>query len=177
MKTYGFDYAFALSIDAVNAILRRNLAGVAMSVHYTTLDEDTGSTITLSGKLAPWQIVRGGQNTLLNVNVPFGEGSLTRTGGALKGNYDLSGVTVELQLSLGWMGAGDAQQGSGSGAAASSCSIPRTRKTRTTPATSQRSRYSTTRNISTLWRKGSSRATWPMRWCPTATRCATFSPM
>ena len=54
MNTYGFDYAFALSVDAVNAILKRNLAGVAMNVHYTTKDEDTGSTITLTGKLAPW---------------------------------------------------------------------------------------------------------------------------
>src|SRR2546423_7661941 len=116
MNTYGFDYAFALSVDAVNAILKRNLAGVVMNVHYTTKDEDTGSTITLTGKLAPWQLVRGGQNTLLNVNIPFSEGSLTLTGGALKGNYDLSGVTVEMQISLGWMGAGDAQS-SGSGSA------------------------------------------------------------
>ncbi|HET7460462.1 MAG TPA: TULIP family P47-like protein [Longimicrobium sp.] len=115
MKTYGYDYAFALSADEVNRILAANLSGVDMEITYTTLDPDTGSTITLNGKLAPWQIVRGGSNNLLNFNVPISSGSLTLTGGAITGNYDLSGVTVEMQVSLGWMGDGTPQQASGSG--------------------------------------------------------------
>lgn len=115
MKTFGFDYVFALSTTQVNAILKKNLSGVEMTVYFETLDADTGSTVTLDGSLSPWEIVRGGQNTLLNVNVPFSHGSLVLKGGAITGNYDLAGVTVVMQISLGWMGPGDQQEETGSG--------------------------------------------------------------
>jgi hypothetical protein len=115
MKTYGYDYAFALSADEVNRILAANLSGVDMEIAYTTQDPDSGSTITLNGALAPWQMVRGGSNGLLNFNIPFATGSLSLAGGALAGRYDLAGVAVEMQISLGWMGDGTPQASSGSG--------------------------------------------------------------
>jgi hypothetical protein len=123
MKTFGYDYVFALSIDKVNEILKDNLSGIEMSIYYVTTDADTGSTITMSGALAPWQIV-GGDNTLLNINVPISDGYLALEGGALTGSYDLSGVTVEMQIQLGWVGAGDQQQASGSGNVAQLVFIP-----------------------------------------------------
>lgn len=115
LKTYGFDYAFALSVDQVNQTLKKNLSGISMTVYYETVDADTGSTIVLDASLAPWQIVRGGQNTLLNFSVPFADGSLVLKGGALPGNYNLQGVSVAMQISLAWMGAGDQQEATGSG--------------------------------------------------------------
>ena len=115
MQTYGFDYVFALTIDKVNAILAANLAGVRMELDYATKDPDTGSDIVLNAVLSPWSIVPGGGNTLINMNIPISAGSLKLSGGAIKGDYDLAGVTVEVQISLGWLGAGDQQDLSGSG--------------------------------------------------------------
>ena len=115
MQTYDFDYVSAVLITTVNRALTANLSGVDITVNYTTVDADSGSTITLSAKLDPWQIVAGGENRLINVSIPFDQGYLTLEGGALTGSYDLSGVTVIVQISMGWMGAGDEQQAQGSG--------------------------------------------------------------
>jgi hypothetical protein len=114
MRTYGFDYVFAVSVDWVNGILARNLSHLT-SVAYKTVDEDTGSTISLNAQLAPWSVVAGGQNNLLNMNLPISSGSLTLTGGALKGDYKLDGVAAIMQISLGWMGTGTGQDATGAG--------------------------------------------------------------
>jgi len=114
MRTYGFDYAFALSIDAVNAIMARNLAVVQMTIAYDTVDEDSGSKLHLTAQLAPWQIVPGGQNSLLNLNIPIVKGSLTLEG-AIQKTYDLAGVTPEMQITLGWIGTGSRQDATGQG--------------------------------------------------------------
>lgn len=116
MMTNGFDYAYAVSIAKINQALQSNLSGVDMPVAYRTTDPLAG-TITLNGKLAPWQIVTGGQNTLLNLSVPFAEGVLSLEGGAITGSYDLSGVSVITQVSLGWLGPGSQQQAQGGGSA------------------------------------------------------------
>ena len=117
MKTYGYDYAFALSIDTVNAIMAKNLAGVDMSITYQTVDAQTQTNVNLSAKLAPWQIVPGGQNSLLNINVPITQGTLTLTGGPVPGTYDLGGLVPEMQITLGWVGTGSQQDATGSGSA------------------------------------------------------------
>jgi hypothetical protein len=114
MNTYGFDYAFALSIDTVNAILAKKLAGVDMSISYETVDTDAGTRVNLSAQLAPWQLVPGGQNSLLNLNLPIASGTLTLTG-TLSGSYNLAGVIPELQVTLGWVGASDQQDATGAG--------------------------------------------------------------
>ena len=115
MKTYGYDYAFAITADAVTAILARNLAHVSQTVHFVTVDQDSGSTITLDATLAPWRMADGGGGALLNVWLPISEGSLAVEGGAIVGSYDLSGVSTKMQITLGWVGAGDKQAATGSG--------------------------------------------------------------
>jgi hypothetical protein len=114
MKTYGYDYVFALTLDTVNAILTDNLKNVDQSIDYSTVDPDSGSTITLTAQLAPWQVV-GGQNSLINLDIPIEQGSLSMAGGAITGDYDLGGVTPEMQITLGWVGTGDQAVARGSG--------------------------------------------------------------
>lgn len=114
MKTYGYDYVFALTVDMVNAILNSNLKNVDQSIDYSAVDPDSGSTITLNARLAPWQMV-GGQNSLINLNIPIAQGSLSMAGGAITGTYDLGGVTPEMQITLGWVGTGDQAVARGSG--------------------------------------------------------------
>ena len=114
MRTYGFDYVFAVSVESVNKTLTKNLSDLT-SVVYKTVDEDSGSTISLNARLAAWSIVAGGQNNLLNMSLPISSGSLTLAGGALKGDYKLDGVAAIMQISLGWIGTGTGQDATGSG--------------------------------------------------------------
>lgn len=114
VKTYGYDYVFALRASTVNAILASNLARTDQSISYSAPDPDSGSTVTLHARLAPWQVA-GGQNTLINVNMPISEGQLSVEGGAITGTYDLGGVIPEMQVTLGWVGKGDQQAARGSG--------------------------------------------------------------
>jgi hypothetical protein len=114
VKTYGYDYAFALSLDAMNAILAARLAEVDMTLAYQAPDPDSGSTVKLDAKLGPWRI-EGGQNSLLNISMPIESGRLSLTGGALTGDYDLGGVTPVMQITLGWLGPGGTQSAEGSG--------------------------------------------------------------
>ena len=71
MKTYGCDYAFALTTGTVNAILASNLDGVLQTIDYCAVDPGSGSTVNLHAQLAPWQMVSGGQNSLINLNLPM----------------------------------------------------------------------------------------------------------
>ncbi|GGB96431.1 TULIP family P47-like protein [Dyadobacter sediminis] len=114
MRTYGYDYCYAITLDEVNKILTNNLSDAEMDFTYSHLDDDSGSTITIQGKFSPWQIVPKGSNNLLNVSMPIAKGLMQFTGGVLKGSYDLAGVTPVMQISLGWMGSGDAQSTVGS---------------------------------------------------------------
>jgi hypothetical protein len=116
VKTYGCDYVFALTVDTVNAILASNLANVQQTIDYSAVDPDSGSTVTLHAQLAPWQMVGGGQNSLINLDLPIRAGSLTLAGGAITGSYDLGSVTPEMQITLGWVGTGSQQVATGSGA-------------------------------------------------------------
>ena len=115
MKTGGYDYVFALGAGTVNAILASDLAKVRQTISYTAKDADSGSTVTLDAELAPWQLVAGGGNTLIHLNLPISQGSLSLAGGAITGHYDLSGVTPEMVVTLGWVGTGDKQVAKGSG--------------------------------------------------------------
>ncbi len=116
MLTNGYDYVFSLSSDEVNSILTENLTNKNIEVKYNTKDPDSGSTITLNFSLFPWQIVPGGSGTLLNMSLPIKAGYMAIEGGALpSGSYDLTNVSVIIQIMLGWLGTGDKQQASGSG--------------------------------------------------------------
>jgi hypothetical protein len=113
LKTYSFDYTYALSIDTVNAILQRNLAAIDLEVSYSK--QTTDSSLTLTGKLAPWSIVTGGANQLLRFNVPFTSGTLTVEESPFgKLSYDLAGAIVSIEANLGWLGAGSSTNSQGS---------------------------------------------------------------
>ncbi|MEZ0487877.1 TULIP family P47-like protein [Fibrella aquatica] len=114
MRTYGYDYAFAVSVDEVNRILTDNLKNVDLELAYSGSDPQSGSTINLTAKMAPWQIVKGGQNTLLRFSMPFESGDLTITG-PLANHYDLTNVAVVVEVTLGWLGSSDSQETQGSG--------------------------------------------------------------
>jgi Clostridium P-47 protein len=107
MQTYNYDYACALTLDAVNALLASRLSGTTIEVGYEGTDEQTGQPVALRGTLAPWAIAPGGEGKLLRLHLPFTSGTLT--GGA---GYDLAGVTVGVEVTLTWIGGGSAGAGS-----------------------------------------------------------------
>ncbi|PRY27015.1 P-47 protein [Spirosoma oryzae] len=114
MRTYGYDYAFAVSVDEVNKILTDNLKNVDLQIVYNGSDPQSGSTIHLAATMAPWQIIKGGQNSLLRFAMPFLSGQLTIQG-PLAGQYDLTRVSVLVEVTLGWLGTSDTQETQGSG--------------------------------------------------------------
>lgn len=114
MKTYGYDYAFAISVKEINRILTTNLDKIDLELRYSGEDKQSGSTITLDAKMSPWQIIKGGQNSLLRFSMPFSDGYLSIEG-PISNSYDLTNVTVLIEVSLGWLGTSDAQETQGSG--------------------------------------------------------------
>lgn len=116
MDTYGFDYAYGITIAKINEALSTNLAGVKMPVRFSTVDPDSGTTVTLDALLGPWQVVAGGQLSLLRLRIPFSDGYLALEGGALPNDsYDVTDVATIVELQLGWLGPGNALEAKGSG--------------------------------------------------------------
>lgn len=117
VKTFNFDYTFALGVDEVNEILKANMAPLDMEVQYSHKDPDSGAVTSFAGRLSPWTLVSGGGDKLVNFVVPFQAGYISVEGGppSLDGSWDLTDVSVEVQLNLGWLGPGDSLQGEGSG--------------------------------------------------------------
>lgn len=116
MQTFGFDYAYGITIDKVNQALASNLAGVKMPIKFGIVDQDSGTTVTMDAVLAPWQIVPGGQLRLLHLSIPFSDGYLALEGGALaNGSFDVTDVSVIVEIELGWLGAGSEPQAQGGG--------------------------------------------------------------
>ncbi|MPQ49268.1 TULIP family P47-like protein [Marinifilum sp. N1E240] len=113
MRTYGYDYSFAISIDEVNKILIDNLKNVDLELKYCGEDSQSGSTITLDAKFDPWQIIKGGQNSLLRYSMPVEDGYLSIEGPITK-SYDLTNVTILIEVTLGWLGSSDRQETQGS---------------------------------------------------------------
>jgi hypothetical protein len=113
MRTYGYDYSFAVSVEEVNKILNANLKDTDLELKYTGQDTESGSTITLDAKMSPWQVIKGGQNSLLRFSLPLSDGFMSIEG-PITSSYDLENVTVLVEVSLGWLGAGNLQS-SGSG--------------------------------------------------------------
>jgi hypothetical protein len=115
MLTYGYDYSFGLKIEKINDILKNNLAGTDITLEYQDKDKETGSVITIKAKMAPWQIIKGGSNTLVRFSLPILQGTMTVEGPAISGQYDLAGVSAAVEVSLAWVGPGGMQQLAGSG--------------------------------------------------------------
>ena len=114
MRTYNYDYSFALSINEVNKTLKDNLENVDLELKYSGNDPQSGASIKLNAKMAPWQIIKGGQNSLLRFSLPFSKGSMSIQG-PISNSYDLTNITVLIEITLGWLGTGNTQQAKGSG--------------------------------------------------------------
>lgn len=114
MRTYGYDYAFAISVEEINKILIDNLDKIDVELRYSGEDQQSGSTITLDAKMAPWQIIKGGQNSLVRFSMPLSDGYLSIEG-PISNSYDLTNVTILTEVSLGWLGSSDTQETKGSG--------------------------------------------------------------
>lgn len=118
VDTYGFDVAFACTLEAINAQLRANLSRTDLTVTYSGQDSTDRATVTLNGKWEPWQMIAGGSNRLLRFSVPFKSGTLVIDCPAIgKSNatYQLDQVSVQVELQLAWLDDGGAT-GTGSGA-------------------------------------------------------------
>ena len=116
MDTYQYDYVYALTQDKVNDILSKNLASVSMPVSYFGRDPMTGAITNLDVKLGVWSMADGGQNSLMRLNVPIKDGSLRiSTPPGVNSQWDLAGVSLLLEVTLGWMGPGSQQQLAGEG--------------------------------------------------------------
>ncbi|HRI72197.1 MAG TPA: hypothetical protein PK156_48520, partial [Polyangium sp.] len=117
MDTYGYDYVYALTKDKVNELLAQNLASVNMPLDYTNKDSVTGAVTTIHVTLSPWSMANGSQNRLVKLNVPIKSGSLSITGlPGVNGEWDMTGVTMLIEVNLGWMGPEDTQELNGQGA-------------------------------------------------------------
>ncbi|MDB6183164.1 TULIP family P47-like protein [Paracoccus fistulariae] len=102
MKTYGFDYAYAISWSKINEALKANKAGQGIDLGYNGTDPDSGTDIAITVSPKPYQIVAGGGNSLINLQIEIDEGSLELDGAVVNGSYDLSGVSLIVQVNLGW---------------------------------------------------------------------------
>ncbi|MHC6225817.1 TULIP family P47-like protein [Pseudomonas sp. X10] len=116
MDTYRYDYSYALTQDKVNDIMRKNLASVSMPIAYTDHDPITGAITTLDVHLDVWSMADGGQNSLMKLNVPIKDGNLSISNlPGVNGEWDMSGVSLLLEITLGWMGPGNQQELNGEG--------------------------------------------------------------
>ncbi|NDJ57515.1 TULIP family P47-like protein [Enterobacteriaceae bacterium 4M9] len=116
MDTYQYDYSYALTKDKVNDIMRNNLASVTMPIVYTDHDTVTGAITTLNVHLDVWNMADGGQNSLMKLNVPIKDGSLSISNlPGVNGEWDMAGVTLLMEITLGWMGPGNQQELNGEG--------------------------------------------------------------
>ncbi len=104
MKTYGFDYAFAISWARVNEALARNQAGKQIDLGFRGTDPDSGTAITIQLTPKPWFITGGGGNSLLNLQIDIASGYLELEGPVVNGSWDLTGLSLIVQVSLTWVG-------------------------------------------------------------------------
>lgn len=115
---YQYDLAFACTLDAVNKQLTAGFAHLDATCHYSGADSTEKATVAVDATFAPWVMTTGGSNKLLRFSVPFASGSFTIDCPSLgldNKHYDLSGVAVEVEVQLGWLGNGStSSDGTGS---------------------------------------------------------------
>lgn len=96
MKTFGWDTAFILSTDRLNAMLEKNR-------DKTTLQFDTSlpglPASKAKGRYAPWQMTDGGSNEIVHIKLVIDEGSLS----VGSQTYDLAGLTLVFACHLQWL--------------------------------------------------------------------------
>ncbi len=93
MELYGWDTVFACSNSKINERLTRNMQDMIVTFDY----EDNG--IKISGTFSPWQIVKGGSDSLLHFQTPIQSGSIE----AMGQTFDLAGVQPIMELQLNFI--------------------------------------------------------------------------
>ncbi len=104
MKTYGFDYTFAISWAKINEALARNQAGKQIDLGFRGTDPNSGTAVTINITPKPWFITDGGGNSLLNLQIDIAGGYLELEGPVVNGSWDLTGLSLIVQVSLSWVG-------------------------------------------------------------------------
>ncbi|HBS82481.1 MAG TPA: hypothetical protein DEA72_05255, partial [Halomonas campaniensis] len=116
MDTYQYDYSYALTKDKVNDIMSTNLASVSMPLVYTDHDSVTGAVTNINVNLDVWSMADGGQNRLMKLNIPIKEGFMSISGlPGVNGSWDMTGVSLLVEITLGWLGPGNQQELDGEG--------------------------------------------------------------
>ncbi|MCA5894860.1 TULIP family P47-like protein [Isoptericola sp. NEAU-Y5] len=119
VDTYGFDAAYASTVDTANRALDTWFGKQPpLRLHYDGSDTADQAKIALSSACRPWQIVRGGSNKLLRFAVPLASGTLeveAPSQGIDHASFDLGGVSVVVEVQLGWFPHGPEQTAAGSG--------------------------------------------------------------
>lgn len=134
MKTYGYDYAYAVSWKKINEALIANAAGKAINLGYNGTDKQTNTSIAITLSPKPYQIVGGGGNSKIHLQINMDQGFMELDGPVINGSYDLSGVSLIVEVSLGWVEtAGATLQSDCSGAATSLICAPTQSTDKTAP--------------------------------------------
>ena len=96
MNINGWDTICVIAADYINTQLGRNLGQLIQTFDYSATDPFAGP-YTIKGTFGPWQLVPGGSNTLVHMNIPITSGSVTLASGA---STDISGMAVVVEISL-----------------------------------------------------------------------------
>jgi Clostridium P-47 protein len=95
MDIGSWDTICVIAVDQINQQLTAKLDQLIQSFDYSGADP-FGSTYEFSGTFGPWQVVPGGSNTLIHVQIPVTSGKLV-SGSA---TTDVSGMSVVVEVSL-----------------------------------------------------------------------------
>jgi hypothetical protein len=96
MDIKGWDTICVIRADYVNQQLSRNAAKLIQE--FTISGNDPfGGAYEISGNFGPWQVVPGGSDTLIHMQIPIAQGTVTHGQGA---KTDISGMAVVVEISL-----------------------------------------------------------------------------
>lgn len=96
MKTFGWDTAFIISTDRLNAMLEKNSDKTVLQFDAALPGLPASKA---KGRYAPWQMTDGGSNEIVHIKLTIDEGRLS------DGNrtYDLAGLTLVFATHLQWL--------------------------------------------------------------------------
>ncbi|MEM9293127.1 MAG: TULIP family P47-like protein [Acidobacteriota bacterium] len=106
ISTFGWDTAFAVRIENVNAAIKARKASPT-SFSYQNPED---SKITCAGTFGDWQIVRGGDGGGVNVMLPISDVKGVAKGGSGYTPYTWSGGSMTFTIRLHFFDAGDTKR-------------------------------------------------------------------
>ena len=88
-----WDTICTVDADYINQQLTHNLDQLIQTFAYTGKDPFAGD-YTISGHFGPWQLVAGGSNTLVHVEIPIASGTVT----AGDSQTNIGGMSVVVEI-------------------------------------------------------------------------------